>query len=126
VQHYAHYTVEEANALLGWVGTCVKRLRVARRVAEATGPEALQATADSDGGGSWPGLEHAAAAVDFVLTLEQLQDRDIVVRDLDRGLIDFPSLLGDEEVYLCWLVDEPEVSHWHAVGGGFIGRRRIS
>ena len=49
----------------------------------------------------------------------------MVVRDLERGLIDFPSLLDGDEVYLCWLLDEPSVGHWHAVEAGFGGRRPL-
>lgn len=123
MQHDYHYTLEEANQLLDWVGDCVARLRSARD--DATDPDTVGATVEGEAGGGWPGREHAHAAVHFVLTLEQLQDLDIVVRDIDRGLVDFPSVRDGEEVYLCWLVDEPEVTHWHAIGGGFVGRKPI-
>jgi len=77
------------------------------------------------GGGAWPGRTHAEPAVEVVLTLDQLERLDVVIRDLDAGLVDFPALRGGEEVYLCWLVDEPEVRHWHAPGAGFPGRRPL-
>ena len=44
---------------------------------------------------------------------------------LDRGLVDFYSLMGDRLVFLCWQVSEPEVSHWHTLEDGFAGRQQI-
>ena len=49
-----------------------------------------------------------------------------MVRDLERGLVDFPSLIDGREVYLCWLLDEPAVGHWHGVEAGFAGRRPLA
>ncbi len=76
-------------------------------------------------GGAWPGRENAEATVELTFGLEELGRLDIVVRDLDAGLIDFPALRDGEEVYLCWLVDEPAVAHWHAIEAGFMGRQPL-
>ncbi len=51
--------------------------------------------------------------------------RGCLVKDLDRGLVDFYALSGDRLVYLCWQVGEADVSHWHPLDGGFQGRQRI-
>jgi hypothetical protein len=48
-----------------------------------------------------------------------------VVKDLERGLIDFYSLKGDRIVYLCWQRGERRVAHWHPLSGGFASRRPI-
>jgi len=76
-------------------------------------------------GGAYPGREHAAAALEIALGFDALEELDIVVRDLERGLIDFPSMINGEEVYLCWLLDEPEVVYWHAPESGFGGRHPL-
>jgi hypothetical protein len=125
MMHHRHYTVDEANAKLDLVGRIVRRIRAARRRLEAEGfnPEFVSLAELS--GGAWPGREHAAAALELALGFDQLEELDVVVRDLERGLIDFPSLLGGEEIYLCWLLDEPEVGHWHAPESGFGGRRPL-
>ena len=57
--------------------------------------------------------------------VHELHAKGVLVKDLDRGLVDFYSLMGDRLVYLCWLVSEPEVSHWHTLEGGFAGRQQI-
>ena len=50
---------------------------------------------------------------------------DIVLRDADRGLVDFPSIRDGEEVYLCWQAGEPRVAWWHDPDAGFPGRRPL-
>ena len=57
--------------------------------------------------------------------VEQVQEFGCVVKDLDTGLIDFPSLLRGEEVYLCWKLGEPKIAFWHGVDEGFRGRKAI-
>jgi hypothetical protein len=48
-----------------------------------------------------------------------------LVKDLDVGLIDFPTLLEGVEVYLCWKVGETGIHFWHGVEEGFRGRKPI-
>lgn len=57
--------------------------------------------------------------------LQELLEKGVQVKDLDRGLVDFYALQGDRLVFLCWQVDEPEVSHWHTLDDGFAGRQQI-
>jgi len=48
-----------------------------------------------------------------------------LVKDLDIGLIDFPTLFQGEEVYLCWKLGETGIGFWHGVHEGFRGRKPI-
>jgi hypothetical protein len=48
-----------------------------------------------------------------------------VVKDIDLGLVDFPSMIGDEPVYLCWKLGEPEVEYWHGLDEGFSCRKPL-
>jgi hypothetical protein len=57
--------------------------------------------------------------------VEQIHEAGAVVKDLDRGLVDFPTLLHGTEVYICWKMGEEDVEYWHGVGEGFAGRKRI-
>ena len=123
--HFRHFTLDEANALRPWVRDRVRRLREAREALAESGPVAVLAWTTPVSGGSYAGPAYARAAVTYSLTVEELEDHDIIVRDLDRGLVDFPTLVDGEEGYLCWLVDEPEVDHWHGLGHGYAGRRRL-
>jgi hypothetical protein len=57
--------------------------------------------------------------------VEKIQDYGCVVKDLDIGLIDFPTLFHGEEVYLCWKLGESGIEFWHGVHEGFRGRKAI-
>ncbi len=57
--------------------------------------------------------------------IEKIQDIGCVVKDLDIGLIDFPTMLNGVEVYLCWKMGEAAIQFWHGVDEGFRGRKPI-
>jgi hypothetical protein len=58
--------------------------------------------------------------------IQSIQSRGVLIKDLDRGLVDFYSLVGDRLIFLCWQLGEPEVSHWHSLDGGFAGRQPLN
>jgi hypothetical protein len=58
-------------------------------------------------------------------TLGELADMGIQVKDVDRGLIDFPALIDGQDALLCWQVGEPRIAHWHTPEDGFAGRRPL-
>jgi hypothetical protein len=123
--HRRHWTPEQANELLPIVGATVRRVRDARRRLAEQGFDTELAMHAETTGGAWPGTEHARGSVEVALGFDCLERLDIVVRDLERGLVDFPALRDGHEVYLCWLLDEPSVGHWHGVEAGFAGRRPL-
>ncbi len=55
----------------------------------------------------------------------RLVERDITLRDIKTGLIDFPALLAGRPIWLCWRLGEPDVQHWHAHDEGFSSRRSL-
>jgi hypothetical protein len=50
----------------------------------------------------------------------------ITLRDIERGLIDFPALVGGRQVWLCWQLGEGRVGFWHELEGGFGARRPLA
>lgn len=58
-------------------------------------------------------------------SMERIEEMGVLVKDLDVGLVDFPTLFHGEEVYLCWRMDESDIDHWHGVNEGFAGRKPI-
>jgi hypothetical protein len=57
--------------------------------------------------------------------LEDLEKRSIIVRDLERGLVDFPALRDGREVFLCWEEGEPDIAYWHDLDAGYAGRQPL-
>lgn len=66
-----------------------------------------------------------SAAQHLRTILEHFQESGCLVKDLDKGLVDFPTLFRGEEVYLCWKLDEPSIQFWHGTHEGFAGRKAI-
>ena len=120
-----HYSVEEANAALSWVTERIERLRSARdRLTDEEVREALTEAAPTNGGGE-PGKHVSEAFLDMRSALADLQAQEIVLRDLDRGLVDFPAMRDGREVYLCWVEGEDEVGFWHDLDAGYGGRQPL-
>jgi hypothetical protein len=126
MRHERHYTLDEARELRGWVAARVELARGAIAVLGSADARAALAALDVASGGAWPGRAVARATLELQRAIAELQAEDIVVRDVIRGLVDFPAVRDGEEVYLCWLVDEPEIEHWHDLDAGFAGRRRLT
>lgn len=113
------WTVEEASAALDRVRA---RVLEAREAASAVVEQGLES--DSTGNGHVTAPAERAA---LDRALRDLTEDGIVIRDLERGLVDFPAQAPSGRPYLlCWLVDEPELAWWHWPEEGFAGRTPLS
>jgi hypothetical protein len=125
VIHERHYSVEEANALLPRVKPVLRKLRDAKDLlTDEEAHEVLSEAAPTNGGGD-SGRQVGEAFLEVRRLLEALQEAGIVVRDIDRGLIDFPAVREGQEVYLCWELGEDGVEYWHDLESGYRGRRPL-
>lgn len=62
---------------------------------------------------------------DMQQILADFQRRRIFIKDVSRGLVDFPAIIGGREVFLCWESDEEDIEFWHDLETGFSGRERL-
>jgi hypothetical protein len=125
VIHDRHFTVEEANAEIERVGPMLETLRDAKAgLLDDEAREALSEASPTNGGGD-PGKQVGEAFLAVRRILVELTEAGIVVRDVDRGLIDFPAMRGGREVYLCWQLGEDRVAWWHDLESGFGGREPL-
>lgn len=69
--------------------------------------------------------EHDELAESLKSAVETIQATGCVLKDLDVGLLDFPAVIDDEEVYLCWRLGEERIRFWHRQDEGFSGRRPL-
>jgi hypothetical protein len=70
-------------------------------------------------------LRRDTTAERLKVVLEKIQEFGCVVKDLDIGLVDFPTEFRGQEVYLCWKMGEPGIQFWHGIHEGFAGRKPI-
>jgi hypothetical protein len=123
--HERHFTREEANALLPQLTAMLDRLRDAKDdLTDEEAHEALSEAAPSNGGGD-EGKQVGVGFLEVRRLLETIEQSGIVLRDIDRGLVDFPALLDDHEVYLCWELGEDDVAFWHELETGYGGREPL-
>ena len=100
-------------------------LREARdRLGDRDAHEALGEAAPTNGGGSH-GKTISEGFLEVRALLAELAAAGLVLRDLDRGLVDFPAVRDGEEIYLCWEIGEDTVGHWHELDSGFGGRQPL-
>ena len=118
------YDVAEANAMLPELRGRPARIRDARQVILREA-EVVKERVVADGGGSHAGREYWDASATLRTELERLAAENILLRDPETGLVDFPAELGGERVYLCWRVGEEAVANWHPLGMGFSSRRPL-
>jgi hypothetical protein len=123
--HDHHFTAEEANALLPRIEPMLLALREARdRLTDSELHEVLSEASATNGGGR-PGREVGEAFLEVRRLLSELQGIGLVLRDLDRGLVDFPAMVDGREAYLCWELGEDEIGYWHDLESGYGGRRPL-
>ncbi|MGC8668007.1 MAG: DUF2203 domain-containing protein [Chthonomonadales bacterium] len=75
------------------------------------------------GNGSSPkktGFE--ARAQELTAILQEIMAAGIEVKDIGRGLVDFPHLMDGREVFLCWELSEDDIRYWHPIDAGYAGR----
>jgi hypothetical protein len=100
-------------------------MRAARdRLTDADARQALAGGSPGNGGGR-AGRQVGEAFLELRASAAALAERDIVLRDLDRGLVDFPAVRDGREVYLCWVEGEPDIEFWHDLDAGFAGRQPL-
>ncbi len=66
------------------------------------------------------------AITQFYDAITELEDTGAMIKDIDQGLLDFPSKRFDEEIWLCWKEGETEIKFWHEIDSGFNGRKPVT
>jgi len=69
--------------------------------------------------------EHDRVAAAVKTALEKIESTGCMVKDLDLGLLDFPAVLNNEEVFLCWRLGEDRIRFWHRQNEGYAGRKPL-
>lgn len=125
LQFTRHYTREEVRAQLPAIRAQLEEIQRLRRElvqVEHRLDSIMKPGADTGG----PSVNrHARATARIHELLRQFKDRQIFVKDPDRGLVDFPAIIGGREVFLCWELDEEDIEFWHDIESGFAGRERL-
>jgi hypothetical protein len=120
-----HYTREEATALLPQVRGWLERLAILRQELERSDKRLTSLMSPGNDLGGDLVNRWIRTLAEMQGLLGEFQQREIQVKDVDRGLLDFPAIIGGREVFLCWELGEERVEFWHDLDSGYGGRERI-
>ena len=124
-KYQKHYTRDEARALLPEIREWLVRLRSLRDELGALDQRMAHLLKDGDDIGGEVVNSWVKKVTQTKRLLSEFARRDIQVKDLERGLIDFPAIIGGREVFLCWEQDEDDIEFWHELDTGYAGRERL-
>lgn len=120
-----HYTIEQARALLPQIREWLAEIhQLRRRMTQLDGRISQIVSGGADAGG-----ESVNTQLKLITELQHIfrefEQRQIQIKEIDRGLIDFPAIIGNKEVFLCWEQDEADIEFWHDLDSGYAGRERL-
>jgi hypothetical protein len=120
-----HYKIEEARALLPQIRIWLKDIQEHRaRLQKIDSRLGQLLEGGADAGGESVNLQIKLLA-GLQRLLREFEDREIQIKDLDRGLIDFPAIISGKEVFFCWELDDEDIEFWHDLDSGYAGRERL-
>jgi hypothetical protein len=132
MRHTRHFSLDEASQALSRVAPLLERLKDLQALATPL-------TAQLEG--LWRRLDSGEAVLEEITTLQrrldghvhdadqilrELEETGCVIRDAQKGLVDFPAHADGTEFYLCWHVGEEAIGYWHGLDEGFAGRKLLS
>lgn len=120
-----HYTLEEARALLPQLRDWLAEIDQLRQKLQRLDERLRQMVADGADAGGDSVHKQVKLLADLKGVLQEFDKREIQIKDLERGLIDFPAILSGREVFLCWEKDEDDIEFWHDLDTGYAGRERL-
>ena len=126
----ALFTLDEASRALPLVRSIVTDLVSEFRALRTAGRERRSLEAEGAGAAGERRSASLAEAVNAASArvegyLRELAALGLEVRDLELGLVDFPTLMGPEPAFLCWRLGEPTIAFWHSADKGHTERQPI-
>jgi len=123
------YTLDEARLLLPQIRSTLLQLAIERRRADASHDE-LHRRLRHEANGDPADQARLEATTEELRArvrdlLDHLESLGVVMRDLDAGLVDIPTVRDGEPAWLCWRIADPELGYWHTTREGFSTRRPL-
>jgi len=123
------YTLDEARLLLPQIRATLLQLAIERRRADASHDELHRRLRHETNGDPADQARLEATTEELRARvrdlLDHLESLGVVIRDLDAGLVDIPTVRDGEPAWLCWRLADPELGYWHTTREGFSTRRPL-
>ena len=127
------FSLERANALIPRIAPLVFDLLAKRRDLAITlleqstlaGEVGLPAARLAGIRTPFPAPKYGERKSEIVRLIHRIEAFGCIVKDIDLGLLDFPSIRNGSPVYLCWKAGETRITHWHDIDEGFGLRKPV-
>ena len=120
------FTFREANDTLSQLRPLVEELRNEWDHVKSLNPKIQKAREKAHLDAFSPhGVDYVESVSHVMLLMSQIREMGVLIKDLDKGLCDFPFLKEDRVVYLCWHLGEDSIDYWHDIEAGFGGREPL-
>ena len=120
------FTLGEANSIVPDLEVLLHEVQQMRRFILQIRAEIQKAREKlAANGGSSHGPAYVKALEYIMKRIERIQQMGVVLKDLEKGLCDFPFMLDGRMVYLCWKLGESEVCWWHETDTGYSNRKPL-
>jgi hypothetical protein len=121
-----YFTLEQANETLNLIRPMMEEVQAIRRKILESQPEAWTAIEKSVGNGGNRALSNMIQDFEKLdLLVHHILETEVLIKDINICLFDFPALRNGREVYLCWQYGEQDIAFWHEVDAGYAGRQPI-
>ena len=120
------FTVGEANSMVPDLELILREVQQMRQFDMQIRGEIQKARQKTTLNGGSPQGPSYLKALDYIMKrVERIQQMGVLVKDLEKGLCDFPFMLDGRVVYLCWKLGEAEVEWWHETHTGYSARKPL-
>lgn len=121
-----HYSLAEAQEMIPEVKGWLDRLFQIQNELTVCEPALVKLMKSGNDVGGAEVNNCVRLRLEFTDIIQKFQDNEIQIKDLEKGLIDFPAIMEGREVFLCWHKGEVDIEYWHDIEAGFMGRQKIS
>ena len=128
-----YYDIDEANAALPDVERILLDLRDQREELVRLRDQVVEAAEPAPSAPAGTAADTRTLRLRMQFLVDQMQagvtrlvDRDVTLREIPTGLIDFPALASGRQIWLCWRLGEGPIEYWHEMDDGFAGRRLLA
>ena len=120
------FTLDEATTLIPRLRAILEEVREEWSRIKSLNPQIQKARDQVQSDGYSPyGVEYIETVTHLMLLLQQVKEMGVLLKDVDKGLCDFPYMRNGRVVYLCWHLGEQTIEYWHDIEAGFTGREPL-
>ncbi len=127
MSHQKYFSIEEARDVLDEIEPKIQEIIELKHDLDALGFDLTSNSSYSDVDPDR--IDEVTGKIDRIEELlKNIEEKGILFKDptFELGIVDFPYLRDDKEVYLCWMLGEDDLKYWHYIEDGMKGRQPIN